>query len=186
MHARSDGQTAPPASSRRSLKTREEIMSSIWLSPALKPKSVIQLGQKTIISTRNIIFGCCPQTKKEHKSAVTRMQRDSSWPQRGAKEARTALTARCDEAAAAEKFQMERQTNAAGAQDVCPQITHRRKMIHRAEACRNKALKCERAALIATDPKAQAAYRVMARQWRETAEQAEALDRRQTARGKTP
>lgn len=58
-------------------------------------------------------------------------------------------------------------------------------MIHRAEACRNKALNCERAALIATDSNVQAAYRDMARQWREIAEQAEALDRRQAARGKT-
>ena len=58
-------------------------------------------------------------------------------------------------------------------------------MIHRAEACRNKALKCERAALIATDSKVQAAYRNMARQWREIAEQAEVLDRRQAARGET-
>ena len=45
--------------------------------------------------------------------------------------------------------------------------------MNRAEACRNKALKCERAALIATDSKVQAAYRNMARQWREIAEQAE-------------
>ena len=44
-------------------------------------------------------------------------------------------------------------------------------MIHRAEACRNKALNCERAALIATDSNVQAAYRDMARQWREIAEQ---------------
>jgi hypothetical protein len=58
-------------------------------------------------------------------------------------------------------------------------------MIQRAEACRNKALKCERAALIATDSEVQAAYRNMARQWREIAERAEALDRRQAARGKT-
>lgn len=58
-------------------------------------------------------------------------------------------------------------------------------MIHRAEACGNKALNCERAALIATDSNIQAAYRDMARQWREIAEQAEALDRRQAARGKT-
>jgi len=58
-------------------------------------------------------------------------------------------------------------------------------MIHRAEACRNKALNCERAALIATDSNVQAACRAMARQWREIAEQSEALDRRQAARGKT-
>jgi hypothetical protein len=45
--------------------------------------------------------------------------------------------------------------------------------MNRTEACRNKALKCERAALIATDSKVQAAYRNMARQWREIAEQAE-------------
>jgi hypothetical protein len=71
-----------------------------------------------------------------------------------------------------------------GAQDVCPQNDPWRKM-NRAEACRNKALKCERAALIATDSKVQAAYRNMARQWREIAEQAEVLDRRQAARGET-
>ena len=46
-------------------------------------------------------------------------------------------------------------------------------MIHRADVCRDKALKCDRAALVATDPKAQAAYRDMARQWREIARQAE-------------
>ena len=43
-------------------------------------------------------------------------------------------------------------------------------MIHRTEARRDKALKCQRAALIATDPKARAAYRDMARQQREIAE----------------
>jgi hypothetical protein len=58
-------------------------------------------------------------------------------------------------------------------------------MIHRAEACRNKALKCERAPLIAADSNVLAAYRAMARQWCEIAEQAEALDRRQAAREKT-
>jgi hypothetical protein len=58
-------------------------------------------------------------------------------------------------------------------------------MTQRAEACRDKALKCERAALIATDPKVQSAYRDMARQWHEIAEQAVALDRRQAVRGKT-
>jgi hypothetical protein len=57
--------------------------------------------------------------------------------------------------------------------------------MNRAEACRNKALKWERAALIATDSEVQAAYRNMARQWREIAEQAEVLDRRQAGRGKT-
>jgi len=58
-------------------------------------------------------------------------------------------------------------------------------MTQRAEACRDKALKCERAALIATDPNVQSAYRDMARQWHEIAEQAVALDRRQAVRGKT-
>jgi hypothetical protein len=67
---------------------------------------------------------------------------------------------------------------------VCPQNDPWRKM-NRTEACRNKALKCECAALIATDSKVQAAYRNMARQWREIAEQAEVLDRRQAARGET-
>ena len=58
-------------------------------------------------------------------------------------------------------------------------------MIKRAEACKNKALECERAALVATDRKIHAAYLHMARQWREIAEQAEVLDRRQAAREKT-
>jgi hypothetical protein len=66
----------------------------------------------------------------------------------------------------------------------CSRILDRWKMIHRADACRDKALKCERAALVATDPKAQAAYRDMARQWREIATQAEVLDQRQAVRGK--
>ena len=43
-----------------------------------------------------------------------------------------------------------------------------------------------RSALLATDPKAQAAYRDMARQWREIAQQAEVLDQRQAVRGKAP
>ena len=69
---------------------------------------------------------------------------------------------------------------------VCLRILDRPNEIHRAEACRDKALKCERAALIATDPKAQAAYRDMARQRREIAQQAEVLDQRQAVRGKAP
>jgi hypothetical protein len=44
-------------------------MSSIWLSPALKPKSATQLGQRPTISTLSIIFGRCPRTKKEHKGS---------------------------------------------------------------------------------------------------------------------
>jgi hypothetical protein len=37
---------------------------SIELSPVLKPKSAMQLVQRTTISTPNIIFGRSPQTEK--------------------------------------------------------------------------------------------------------------------------
>jgi hypothetical protein len=57
-------------------------------------------------------------------------------------------------------------------------------MIKRAETCRNKALECERAALVAADSKIHAACLDMARQWREIAERAEVLDRKQAAQGK--
>jgi hypothetical protein len=49
------------------------------------------LGQRTIISTLSIIFGRCPQTKKEHKSS-DRMQlscsvshNDAGTAQKGAR-----------------------------------------------------------------------------------------------------
>jgi hypothetical protein len=68
LHARSGGHRAPPAPSRRALRTREEITSGIWRSPALKRKSATRLGQRTITSTPNIILDRCPRIQKERKS----------------------------------------------------------------------------------------------------------------------
>jgi len=59
LHARSGGNRVPPAPSRRGLKPRKEAMSGIWRSPAPKPKTVIRSGQRTTISTPNIILGRC-------------------------------------------------------------------------------------------------------------------------------
>ena len=68
LHARSGGHRAPPAPSRRALKTREETMSGIWRSPALKRKSATRSGQRTITSTPSIILDRCPRIQKERKS----------------------------------------------------------------------------------------------------------------------
>lgn len=48
----------------------------------------------------------------------------------------------------------------------------------RAEACRRKALECERRAVLATEDAARALYLDLVHQWREMAEQAEELERR--------
>jgi hypothetical protein len=48
----------------------------------------------------------------------------------------------------------------------------------RSEACRKKALACERAATLASYPNASHVYLDVARQWRDRAEKAEALERR--------
>jgi hypothetical protein len=50
--------------------------------------------------------------------------------------------------------------------------------ITRAEACRRNAEQCERTALLATEEEAKRIYTELARQWRQRAEQAEALARR--------
>jgi len=47
----------------------------------------------------------------------------------------------------------------------------------RARACLRKAAECERAAVLAIDPRTQATYRDLARQWREMVDQCEDLDR---------
>jgi hypothetical protein len=74
LHARSGGHRVPPAPSQRALKTREETMSGISRSPALKPKSATQSGQRTITSTPNIILDQCSRIQKERKR-VLRMPR---------------------------------------------------------------------------------------------------------------
>ncbi len=68
LHARSGGHRVPPAPSRRALKTREETMSGIWRSPALKRKSATRSGQKTITSTPSIILDRYHRIQKERKS----------------------------------------------------------------------------------------------------------------------
>jgi len=68
LHARSGGHRVPPAPSRRALKTREETMSGIWRSPALKRKSATRSGQRTTTSTPSIILDRCPRIQKERKS----------------------------------------------------------------------------------------------------------------------
>jgi hypothetical protein len=70
LRARSDGHRVPPAPSQRALKTREETMRGISRSPALKPKSATQSGQKTITSTPNIILDRCSRIQKERKSIL--------------------------------------------------------------------------------------------------------------------
>ena len=45
----------------------------------------------------------------------------------------------------------------------------------RAEACLAKAAECERAAILANEPKTRAMYRDLAQQWRELAVHAETL-----------
>lgn len=50
-------------------------------------------------------------------------------------------------------------------------------MNHRASACRKKALQCEGAAKVATDPGARRVYLDVARQWRDRAEHTEQLER---------
>jgi hypothetical protein len=46
--------------------------------------------------------------------------------------------------------------------------------------------RCERTAKAATDPAAQYVYRELARQWRQKAEEAEALERRLAAKREDP
>jgi hypothetical protein len=64
----------PPAPSQRALKTREETMSDISRSPALKPKSATQSGQRTFTSTPNIILDQCSRIQKEGKSVLRATQ----------------------------------------------------------------------------------------------------------------
>jgi len=52
----------------------------------------------------------------------------------------------------------------------------------RAEACHAKAAECEHAALSASDSKIRVMYWDLAKQWRELAGDAEALEQRQRAR----
>ena len=49
-------------------------------------------------------------------------------------------------------------------------------MRSRADICRRKADECERAAARVADPKVQASYRQMSRQWHEMAERQQAID----------
>jgi len=51
-------------------------------------------------------------------------------------------------------------------------------MSSRAEACRKKALECERAAQVASNPSASRVYLDLATRWRKMADEAEALQRR--------
>src|SRR5271154_4900065 len=57
----------PPVRSRTALKMREETMSDTWRSPAQKPKSAIQSGQRTTTSTPNITSDRCARIQKERK-----------------------------------------------------------------------------------------------------------------------
>ena len=54
-------------------------------------------------------------------------------------------------------------------------------MNEQAKVCQRKAAECERSAVLATDPREQAMYRDLARQWHEMAEQSEELERRRSA-----
>src|SRR5262245_50584466 len=56
----------------------------------------------------------------------------------------------------------------------------------RASACRNKAVQCERAAKVATDPDARRVYLDVARRWRRRPEHSEALERLAAASVKGP
>ena len=53
-------------------------------------------------------------------------------------------------------------------------------MNEHAAACRRKALECERAAILATDVAGRLMYFDLAKQWRDMADQAEALERFQS------
>ncbi len=55
-------------------------------------------------------------------------------------------------------------------------------MSYRASACRKKALQCERAAKVATDPDARRVYLDVARQWLGRAEHTEELERLSASR----
>src|SRR5271154_5466067 len=65
----------PPVRSRTALKMREETMSDTWRSPAQKPKSAIQSGQRTTTSTPNITSDRCARIQKERKGPL--LQRPS-------------------------------------------------------------------------------------------------------------
>ena len=52
----------------------------------------------------------------------------------------------------------------------------------RAEACLAKAAECERAAVLASEPNIRATYSDLAKQWRELAAHAEALDRKRSGK----
>src|SRR6516225_4539828 len=67
LHVLGGGHRVPPAPSRGTLKTRKETMSAFWRSLVLKPKSATRSGQKTTISTPNIISDRCAQTQKGRK-----------------------------------------------------------------------------------------------------------------------
>jgi hypothetical protein len=54
-------------------------------------------------------------------------------------------------------------------------------MDERAEACRKKAMECERMAMASSDAALRFMYLDLAKQWREMAEQAEYFDRRYAA-----
>src|ERR1022692_36493 len=62
-----DIECRPPRADRLS-KRAEETTNGIWRSPALKPKSATQSGQRTTTSTPNIIPDRCPRIQKERKS----------------------------------------------------------------------------------------------------------------------
>jgi hypothetical protein len=49
-------------------------------------------------------------------------------------------------------------------------------MVSRADICRQKAVECEHAAARVADPRVQASYRQMSRQWHEMAERQRAID----------
>jgi hypothetical protein len=59
-------------------------------------------------------------------------------------------------------------------------------MISPSEACKRRALDCERRATLATEPNDRSTYADLARQWRETADQAEDLDRKKIGKKKKP
>ena len=57
------------------------------------------------------------------------------------------------------------------------EVRHLNGMSEQAQACLRKAAQCERAALLATDPGAQATFRDLARQWREMVAACQDLNR---------